>query len=61
MKNVLCNTDLRKYAKIRGVYLWEIARELGVNDGNFSRKLRSEFTDEQKTEIREIIDRLSVR
>ncbi len=61
MENLLCNMDLREYAKIRGVCLWEIARELGVNDGNFSRKLRSEFTDEQKTEIREIIDRLSAR
>ena len=53
------NKEIREYAKIRGVCLWEIARELGVNDGNFSRKLRKEFADEKKVEIKKIIDRLA--
>ena len=32
------NKDIREYAKRHGVKLWQIAAELNMNDGNFSRK-----------------------
>lgn len=57
----LCNQDIRSRAKARGVMLWEIAAELGVNDGNFSRKLRRELPDDLKTEIYSIIDRVAAQ
>ncbi|WP_407386379.1 hypothetical protein [Ruminococcus sp.] len=57
----LCNQDIRTRAKDRGVMLWEIAAELGVNDGNFSRKLRRELPDDLKTEIYSIIDRVAAQ
>lgn len=45
-------------ANERNVHLWQIASKLGINDGNFSRRLRTELPEEKKTEIRAIIDDL---
>ena len=53
------NTEIREKAKQAGVCLWEVAEEYGMNDGNFSRKLRKELPQEEKKNILEIIDRLS--
>lgn len=53
------NNDIRKAAKIAGVFLWQIAEELGVNDGNFSRKLRKELPTAEKEKIFAIIERLA--
>ncbi len=53
------NIEVRSAAASAGVKLWQIADALGVNDGNFSRKLRKEFTPEEKERILEIIDRIS--
>lgn len=53
------NNDIRLLAAGSGVKLWEIAKELGVNDGNLSRKLREELTPEKKQEIIDIIKRLA--
>ena len=53
------NTDIRQAAKSAGVRLWQIAEMVGMNDGNFSRKLRRELPDDEKQRILEIIDRLS--
>lgn len=53
------NKDIRQAAKTAGVKLWQIAEIVGVNDGNFSRKLRHELPEDEKQKILEIIDRLS--
>ena len=55
------NTDIRSEIKSAGLYLWQIADELGINDGNFSRKLRHELSDEEKERIRMIIVELSAQ
>jgi len=52
------NDDLRKMAKKQGVWLWKIADELSLTDGNFSRLLRYELPTEKRTQIIQIIDRL---
>lgn len=52
------NQEIRMEAKQAGVHLWEIAERLGMNDGNFSRKLRRELGSEEKNEILEIIEEL---
>lgn len=52
------NTEIRNEAKKAGVKLWQIAEKLGINDGNFSRKLRKELSSEEKAKIREIIAEL---
>ena len=53
------NNDIREAAKKAGIHLWQVAEACGVNDGNFSRKLRKELPQEEKEEILEIIDCLA--
>ena len=53
------NFEIRNRAKERGVFLWEIAEKLGINDGNLSRRLRKELSESQKEQIFGIIDELS--
>lgn len=53
------NKEIRESAKRKGVFLWQIANALGINDGNFSRKLRKELPEEEKNKILAIIDQLS--
>ena len=51
--------EIRSAAKNAGVRLWEVAAAYGINDGNFSRKLRQELPQEEKEKILAIIDRLA--
>lgn len=55
----MCNKDIREYAEKHNVRLWQIASKLGINDGNFSRKLRVELPQDKKAEIKAIIDDLA--
>ena len=55
------NVDIRQEAMEANVRLWQIADKLGVNDCNFSRKLRKELSVEEKTKIRAIISELSAK
>ena len=50
------NADIRRAAASAGVKLWQIAEGLGVNDGNFSRRLRRELSADEKEKIFQIID-----
>lgn len=53
------NKDIRAAAKEAGVFLWQIAEMYGINDGNFSRKLRRELPPEEKKRILGIIEALA--
>lgn len=55
----MTNCEIREEAKLRGVRLWEIAKRLGINDGNFSRRLRSEFSPEERERVLQIIGEIS--
>ena len=55
----MCNKEIRETAKSAGIHLWQVADACGLNDGNFSRKLRKELPQEEKQTILEIIERLS--
>lgn len=55
----MCNVDIRQAATRAGVRLWQIADAVGVNDGNFSRKLRRELPAEEKQRIFGIIEALA--
>lgn len=50
---VRLNDDIRQAAQSAGVRLWQIAEKLGLSDGNFSRRLRRELSDEEKAKIME--------
>lgn len=53
------NKEIRDYARIKDVKLWQIAGKLGICDSNFSRLLRYELKEEKKQEILKIIDELA--
>lgn len=53
------NQDIRQEVQQAGLKLWQIADKFGCSDGNFSRKLRKEFSEEDKTKIRQIIAELT--
>ena len=55
----MVNDDLRQLAKDNNVRLWQVASEYGITDGNFSRKLRRELSEQEKQKITQIILRLS--
>lgn len=45
------NMELRMAAKAAGVRLWEIAGEIGITDGMFSRKLRRELPKKDRERL----------
>lgn len=53
------NKSIRTAAEKNGVKLWQIADALGMNDGNFSRKLRHELPPEETEKILALIDELA--
>lgn len=57
--STIANKEIRDAACDAGVRLWQIADCIGMNDGNFSRKLRRELPDQEKKEILEIIKTLT--
>ena len=54
----MCNQEIREKVRENGLFLWQVAEEYGVNDGNFSRKLRKELPEEEKKKILTIIEAL---
>lgn len=54
----MANEDIRIMAKEKGVKLWELAEVLGINDGNFSRKLRKELSNFEKEDIIRAIEKM---
>lgn len=55
----MLNQDIRTAAKESGVFLWQIAEKLGINDGNLSRKLRRELPPQERERIMQIIGDLA--
>ncbi len=53
------NQTIKEYAKISGVKLWQVAEVLGLQDSNFSKKLRRPLTPREEQRICEIIDMIA--
>lgn len=53
------NQDIKQEIKAAGLFFYQIAEQLGMNDGNFSRLLRHELPQEKKEQIRGIIQQLA--
>lgn len=54
-EKVMKGKDIRKLIIESGLKLWQVAEKLNMNDGNFSRKLRGEFTPDEVSAVKEII------
>lgn len=53
------NQTIKEYAKISGVKLWQVAEALGLQDSNFSKKLRHQLAPAEEQRICEIIDQIA--
>ena len=54
----MSGADIKKAIADAGLKVWQVAYAYGVNDGNFSRKLRKDFSDAETEKILSIIDSL---
>lgn len=55
----MANVDLKVYAMENGVKLYQIAKEYGLSESHFCKKMRNEFDAEEKTKVKNIIDRIA--
>ncbi|MBQ2822957.1 MAG: hypothetical protein IJF18_00060 [Oscillospiraceae bacterium] len=51
-------TEVKEKIKSAGFFCWQVASEWGITDGNFSRKLRKPFTDEEVSKLNDILAKL---
>jgi predicted XRE-type DNA-binding protein len=51
------NQDVRQAILKAGVNQWQIAETCGISEGNFSRMLRKELSEDKKREIYDAIER----
>ena len=42
------NLEIRQKIQVEGLKLWQVAYAIGINDSNFSRKLRHELSESEK-------------
>ena len=59
MDNLYNGSEVRQYILDNGILLWKVADKLGISDGNFSRKLRHNFSEEDYDKILSAVDELS--
>lgn len=53
------NMEIREKARVRGVRLWQIADALGMQESQFSKKLRKELAEDEQSKILDIIEDLA--
>lgn len=54
----MSGAEIKALIQNSGVKCWQVAAELGMNDGNFSRRLRKPFSEAETAEIKSIIERI---
>ncbi len=54
----MTGAEVKQLAKQNAVCLWQIAEKLGINDGNFSRKLRKPLGEADSAKVLAAIDQL---
>lgn len=53
------NEDIRAYARLHKVNLWQVAEALGMTDSALSRKMRHELEPELKHRIMKLVDQIA--
>ena len=57
----LTGAEVKAFILEQGVRLWQVAQKLNMNDGNFSRKLRNNFTEEEVKQVETIVQELKAK
>lgn len=55
------NQDIRKRARSRGVFLYEVADALGISEPTMTRWLRGKLSAERKSDILNAIDHVAAQ
>ena len=55
----MTGTEIKALIHNAGVKCWQVADALGMQDSNFSRRLRKPFSEEETAKIRAIIENLA--
>lgn len=55
----MANELIKKMAKEKGVYLWELAERFNLADCNFSRKLRHDLPEKEMEKALRFIDEIA--
>lgn len=55
------NTDLKQYAKKKGVHLWQVADALGISEATIIRKMRHELSDVEQARFIAAVDACAER
>lgn len=50
--------DVKQLILDNGLKIWQVAYAFGITDGNFSRKLRKDFSEADTERVLKIIDEL---
>jgi hypothetical protein len=54
----MSGAEIKKRIIAAGLKVWQVAYAFGCSDGNFSRKLRKDFTDAETEKVLSIIESL---
>lgn len=55
----MTKAEIKRLAADAGLYLWQIAEKLGINDSNFSRKLRRPLSEADTAKVLAAIEQLT--
>ena len=55
----MANELIKKHAREKKVFLWEVAARFGIADNSLSRRLRVEFTPEEQKQAMQYIDEIA--
>lgn len=57
----MANIDIRAYAKSKRVFMYEIAKALGISEMTLIRKLRQELSEPDKQYYIDLIDSIAAK
>ena len=56
----MANQIIRDELRERKVFQWELAKALGISEATMVRKMRTEISDEETTELLALIDTIAL-
>lgn len=56
----MANQIIRNELRERKVYQWELAKALGISEATMVRKMRTEISDEETTDLLALIDMIAL-
>lgn len=55
----MTGAEIKSMIKSAGLYCWQVAYAMNMQDSNFSRRLRKPFNDDEAAQIKAVIDKLT--